>query len=214
MKKSRLSIGSQTVLRESDIQTEPCNADDPVGINGISFRDVFRFQDGRVTIDDVISAMYLERDHVIVDKDELLFPINTDVLPYPSKIMDHLARVSQEEANAESKRKLDHSQMVSMHRMDEKLHLLRKRMDDQQTLASKSAHKSHQRSLQSSAREYDLFCNLVNHLGKPLSLSFRGSGCSDMWQKVSKNSAPLGELEIKDLRKKLAVLQRANPYIL
>lgn len=206
MKKSRLSIGCQTVLREMDIQTQPCYTDGCLRTERHIFTHAFRFSHGKVGINDIISAAYLQRDDDDLDDSSLSKMNDPGEPPDFTDLFDHITHVAGHEARGDAMKVLDKAHMDSMHRMDEKLHLLCLRWSSQDNRQSKSATKNHQRSLREYADERDFFSDLIQNLGKPTSFNFRGNGCSDTWRQVSTDKTKLRPLEIKDLHKKLALL--------
>ncbi len=206
MKKSRLSIGCQTVLREMDIQTQPCYMDGCLGTDTYLMTHAFSFPNGKVGLNDMISAAYLQRDDADLDDSSLSKMKNPGESPDFIDLVGHISHVACQEARGDAMKVLDKAHMDSMHRMDEKLHLLRLRWSSQDNRQSKSATKTHERSCREYADERDFYSDLIQNLGKPISFSFRGNGCSDTWRQVSTDKTKLRPLEIKDLHKKLALL--------
>ena len=128
MKKSSLSIGCQTLLRETETQTVPwCS--NGFDVHDEEFRDhTILSVDGFVSVNDVISALYID----ILRKD-IEPPLQLQDRSFESvqnELTDHRISCITTIMREHFQRKIAVSEMNSWHKMDLKRHLLHEKQNE------------------------------------------------------------------------------------
>ena len=195
MKKTTLSIGSQTRLRESECQTVPWYPDGASDEEWNSSGAHYNHLDGFVSADDVLSASYAD----LLEKN-LTSPHQSEINPTHSLESDfkhHMVSCLADYIRTDYQRNLARAQMEFMHRLDLKLHILHANRHYPSNLDNRSESASSRRR----SAQLDRLAKHVHDLGVIKPPSFRGNG--------NTTKSCFTPLERKKLAKKLRLIQSA-----
>ena len=170
MKKSPLTIGCQTLLRESETQTVPWSSTESFTDTGTPIEAHFSLRDGFVSWEDVVTASckdILQRNpENPLDSDEM----SSDSIY--STLREHALSRYASFKQAGAIRRIAQAQMNFMHKLDLKRHALHGQQQRAADLNDRSTNALARRR----SSELDAFSRTVNEMGLQKQPTFHGNG--------------------------------------